>query len=46
MVEYEKIYEETIKGVDNDREKYADGVIKQKTEVLMNLQSKLAILKE
>jgi hypothetical protein len=49
MVEYEKIYEETIKVVDYDREEYAkrlDGVIKQNMEVLMNLQSKLAMFKE
>lgn len=49
MVEYEKIYEETIKVVDYDREEYAkrlDGVIKQNMEVLMNLQTKLGMFKE
>lgn len=49
MVEYEKIYEETIKVVDYDREEYAkrlDNVIKQNMEVLMNLQTKLGLFKE
>ena len=49
MVEYEKIYEETIKVVDYDREEYAkrlDNVIRQNMEVLTNLQSKLGLFKE
>lgn len=49
MVEYEKIYEETIKVVDYDREEYAkrlDNVIRQNMEVLMNLQTKLGLFKE
>jgi len=49
MVEYEKIYEETIKVVDYDREEYAkrlDNVLKQNMEVLQNLQLKLGVFKE
>ena len=49
MVEYEKIYEETIKVVDYDREEYAkrlDNVIKQNFDVLINLQNKLSQFKE
>lgn len=47
--EYEKIFEETIKVVDYDREEYAtrlDNVINQNMNVLLNLQKKLAIFKE
>lgn len=49
MVEYEKIYEETIKVVDYDREEYAkrlDHVLKQNMNVLQNLQNKLGSFKE
>lgn len=49
MTEYEKIYEETIKVVDYDREEYAkrlDYVLQQNMDVLANLQNKLAIFKE
>ena len=47
--EYEKIYEETIKVVDYDREEYAkrlDNVINQNMSVLLNLQKKLSLFKE
>jgi kinesin family protein 2/24 len=47
--EYEKIYEETIKVVDYDREEYAkrlDSVIKQNMQVLVNLQKKLGSFRE
>ena len=47
--EYEKIYEETIKVVDYDREEYAkrlDNVINQNMSVLLNLQKKLAVFRE
>lgn len=49
MTEYEKIYEETIKVVDYDREEYAkrlDGVITQNINLLMNLQKKLVTFKD
>ena len=49
MTEYEKIYEETIKVVDYDREEYAkrlDYVMRQNMDVLQNLQNKLAMFKE
>ncbi len=49
MTEYEKIYEETIKVVDYDREEYAkrlDNVINQNMSVLLNLQKKLLSFKE
>lgn len=49
MTEYEKIYEETIKVVDYDREEYAkrlESVISQNLSVLTNLQRKLATFKE
>lgn len=49
MTEYEKIYEETIKVVDYDREEYAkrlDYVLRQNMDVLANLQNKLSIFKE
>lgn len=49
MTEYEKIYEETIKVVDYDREEYAkrlDYVLRQNMEVLQSLQSKLGVFKE
>lgn len=49
MTEYEKIYEETIKVVDYDREEYAkrlDAVIGQNLAVLGNLQKKLALFKD
>lgn len=49
MVEYEKIYEETIKVVDYDREEYAkrlDYVLGQNMAVLANLQNKLGVFKE
>lgn len=49
MTEYEKIYEETIKVVDYDREEYAkrlDYVLRQNMEVLQNLQNKLGMFKE
>jgi hypothetical protein len=49
MTEYEKIYEETIKVVDYDREEYAkrlDYVLRQNMDVLQNLQNKLHIFKE
>lgn len=49
MVEYEKIYEETIKVVDYDREEYAkrlDYVLRQNMDVLQNLHNKLGMFKE
>ena len=49
MTEYEKIYEETIKVVDYDREEYAkrlDGVMSHNIQQLVNLQKKLAAFKE
>jgi phosphoenolpyruvate-protein kinase (PTS system EI component) len=49
MTEYEKIYEETIKVVDYDREEYAkrlDNVINQNMNMLLNLQKKLVSFKE
>lgn len=49
MTEYEKIYEETIKVVDYDREEYAkrlDYVLRQNMDVLQNLQNKLSTFKE
>jgi kinesin family protein 2/24 len=49
MTEYEKIYEETIKVVDYDREEYAkrlDNVINQNMNMLLNLQKKLMSFKE
>jgi kinesin family protein 2/24 len=49
MTEYEKIYEETIKVVDYDREEYAkrlDNVINQNMSMLLNLQKKLSTFKE
>ena len=49
MTEYEKIYEETIKVVDYDREEYAkrlDSVINQNLSVLVNLQKKLASFRD
>lgn len=49
MKEYEKIYEDTIKVVDYDREEYAkrlDSVISQNLAVLTNLQRKLGAFKE
>lgn len=49
MVEYEKIYEETIKVVDYDREEYAkrlDHVLAQNMAVLQNLQNKLGVFRE
>ncbi|CAF0789908.1 unnamed protein product [Brachionus calyciflorus] len=49
MNEYEKIYEETIKVVDYDREEYAtrlDNVINQNMNMLLNLQKKLSVFKE
>ncbi len=49
MIEYEKIYEETIKVVDYDREEYAkrlDMVLKENMMVLQNLQNKLGLFKE
>jgi kinesin family protein 2/24 len=49
MTEYEKIYEETIKVVDYDREEYAkrlDNVINQNLNLLVNLQKKLAFYKD
>ena len=49
LTEYEKIYEETIKVVDYDREEYAkrlDNVLKSQMEVLANLQNKLGLFKE
>jgi kinesin family protein 2/24 len=49
MTEYEKIYEETIKVVDYDREEYAkrlDSVINNNMQQLLNLQKKLAAFKE
>lgn len=49
MTEYEKIYEETIKVVDYDREEYAkrlDSVINNNVQQLLNLQKKLAMFKE
>ncbi|RNA28578.1 kinesin KIF2A isoform X2 [Brachionus plicatilis] len=47
--EYERIYEETIKVVDYDREEYAtrlDNVINHNLNMLINLQKKLALFKE
>ena len=47
--EYEKIYEETIKVVDYDREEYAkrlDNVIKNHMDMLTSLQNKLGQFKE
>ena len=47
--EYERIYEETIKVVDYDREEYAkrlDSVINNNMTQLLNLQKKLATFKE
>lgn len=47
--EYEKIFEETLKVVDYDREEYAkrlDNVLKSHIDVLASLQSKLGQFKE
>lgn len=49
MTEYEKIFEETIKVVDYDREEYAtrlDNVINQNLSVLLNLQKRLGAFRE